>query len=424
MRVVVIQTVFSNGGDAAIALGMRNALFSAYGNQLDLTYLDAQPAIIEAFYQDVSIGTATYTAAWPHRTTGLMERVSRRLYWFSVPRALKKAARMYRETGAYPTGKFDRVLAQLKDADLVIATGGTYLIPSYWLGPRLLEFEVPRLMGKPIALFTQSLGPFTNPRTRKRLSSVFSDAILTLVRDPLSKSNVLDVAPEANVEIRADAAFALAEESVLVSARSRTFSQQCPVIGISVREWSHFKSTSTREGMDAYKSAMSAFVAHLVTRHNAQIRFVSTCQGIPEYRYDDSEVAAEIVSALPEEIQANVTIIREYLRPERVMEHARQCDLVVATRMHMAILSLCAGTPVLPIAYEFKTSEVFKRLGMSEFVQEIESLTVEQLISGYESLVAALPGIRRTLLDQVEHERQDAMASGRRIKEAFEGAAL
>ena len=48
------------------------------------------------------------------------------------------------------------------------------------------------------------------------------------------------------------------------------------------------------------------------------------------------------------------------------MELAKGFDFVVATRMHMMILSLCVGTPVLPIAYEFKTKELAARLGIAD----------------------------------------------------------
>lgn len=36
--------------------------------------------------------------------------------------------------------------------------------------------------------------------------------------------------------------------------------------------------------------------------------------------------------------------------------------------MHMAILALTSGTPVFPITYEFKTQELFNRLGLGEWV--------------------------------------------------------
>jgi colanic acid/amylovoran biosynthesis protein len=49
-------------------------------------------------------------------------------------------------------------------------------------------------------------------------------------------------------------------------------------------------------------------------------------------------------------------------------------DFVISTRMHMAILSLCAGVPVLPISYEFKTTELYNGLSQSQWVTDISHI--------------------------------------------------
>jgi colanic acid/amylovoran biosynthesis protein len=47
--------------------------------------------------------------------------------------------------------------------------------------------------------------------------------------------------------------------------------------------------------------------------------------------------------------------------------------------MHSAILSLCAGTPTLGLAYEFKMEELFKNLVMSELVLSIQSVNANEV---------------------------------------------
>lgn len=54
------------------------------------------------------------------------------------------------------------------------------------------------------------------------------------------------------------------------------------------------------------------------------------------------------------------------------MMRLQDFDLCIGTRMHMCILSLISGTPVLPIAYEFKTQELFGEIGLKEWVTDIE----------------------------------------------------
>jgi colanic acid/amylovoran biosynthesis protein len=60
--------------------------------------------------------------------------------------------------------------------------------------------------------------------------------------------------------------------------------------------------------------------------------------------------------------------------------------------MHAAILALCAGTPVVPISYEFKTKELFGSLGLPELVIDIEEVTASGLIEVVRAALDRLGG--------------------------------
>jgi colanic acid/amylovoran biosynthesis protein len=81
--------------------------------------------------------------------------------------------------------------------------------------------------------------------------------------------------------------------------------------------------------------------------------------------------------------------------------------------MHMAILGLCAGVPVLAIAYEFKTTELFRSLGLNEWVHDIETVRAESLIRAVDALIARLEEVGAVVLQVAERERRRALASGR-----------
>ncbi len=86
----------------------------------------------------------------------------------------------------------------------------------------------------------------------------------------------------------------------------------------------------------------------------------------------------------------------------------------------MAILALGVGIPVFPIAYEFKTRELFERLGLGCWIQDIENICAESLISLVDSFIKSLPQIRKKLFYEVEQERRCALMSGEIVKKAFE----
>ncbi len=74
-----------------------------------------------------------------------------------------------------------------------------------------------------------------------------------------------------------------------------------------------------------------------------------------------------------------------------------------------AILALNAGTPVLPIAYEFKTEELFDRLGGASWVTRIEDMDPQSIVARVESLFDELPERRAVLFEGVAEERKRAL---------------
>jgi colanic acid/amylovoran biosynthesis protein len=127
------------------------------------------------------------------------------------------------------------------------------------------------------------------------------------------------------------------------------------------------------------------------------VTFLSTCQGIPDYWTDDSAVAERIAALVPAELRARIVIDRAFRTPARLIDAFAGFDMVVATRMHAAILALAAGTPVLAIAYEFKTRQLFARLGLDDFTLDAETLTGDGLIDAWARFAAALPRLEATV---------------------------
>ena len=125
----------------------------------------------------------------------------------------------------------------------------------------------------------------------------------------------------------------------------------------------------------------------------------------------------------PQENAYSQTFVRahkEYLPAKIKSLYAKDYDLVIATRMHVAILALSVGTPVLPIAYEFKMRGLFERLAQGRWVQDIEAMSADALIDAVDQFLEALPDIRESLFTAVQKEHENAVASGRLVRQAFE----
>ncbi|MEQ8346491.1 MAG: polysaccharide pyruvyl transferase family protein [Sneathiellaceae bacterium] len=364
MNVTITNTTLLNAGDAAIAAGTLEILRRAFGPDIAVTLRDSQAEAVAGqfpdyrclpvFHVEVRNWTGRRWAKFGYAAlllaAALWRTPLRRLALMLLPWRLRLSLRSFAES------------------DLLLSAGGTYLVPHYRCEPKLLELLVARLAGRPYVLFTQSLGPFAESGRLMRIALKGASAIF--VRDARSFRHLrtLGIA-ESRIHECADAAFAMRTPALLRVSR--------PLerwIGISVRDWPHFSADST-DGMARYLAALTELVEHLVQTHDAHIVFISTCQGASDYWTDDSRIADSLVGRISDRVAARVSVDRAFRRPEDLRRELGRFDLFVATRMHAAILALQAGVPVLPIAYEFKTVELFDRIGMGALVQPIETIS-------------------------------------------------
>lgn len=438
MKILITNTVALNGGDAAILLSILNLLKKEFGRDTEFLIYDSQPEIARRYYSELKFRKLIYlqeTDLPPMKFLGrsLLGRALRRLTGNILRPLLKtNSYRFYYAAWCWHNKLFllshlllnKEELQDLKNyssADLIISTGGTYLVESYSpLTARIFDYKLSLLLQRPLVFFTQSLGPFTTPQHQKIFKEIFNRSLLILLRDEASFKNLQSIqADTSNAYVSSDVVFSFPNE-ISPSSSQQIRSENVPLrVAISVRYWRHFKAVSAETGMQAFQKAVCAVTQYLVEKCNAHVTYISTCQGVFEYWTDDSNVAEEIVNSLPSDIQKQVCVDKKFHTPQELVEILKTYDLVVATRMHMAILSLVAGTPVFPIAYEFKTKELFDRLGMLQWVQDIEDIDAEALISSISEFIDALPTIRELLVEKVEHERSRAFESGKLVKAEF-----
>jgi colanic acid/amylovoran biosynthesis protein len=406
MKIVITNSQLFNGGDAAIILGVIKSLKREFGDSLQITIVDPNAEGAKKYYPTWQI------VQMPYFTFGRLAKIAatplkiftiwlNRMRYQYIPFLLTSIERT----------AFD----EYRSADFVISTGGTYLVEQYNLKPRLFELFLPQFAKKPLIFYTQSLGPFRKPEYRHALRTLFVSSALIMVRDERSRFNLLEIGvPEWKIRVLADAAFGLADSNILAAAACNQ--SVIRRVAISVRHWDHFQSRTAEEGMRLYKEALSRAVEWLVRTHRVEVTFVSTCQGIPEYWAKDSKVADDIGSQLPADVVPFVTVDHAFHRTSELMETLRDFDLVIATRMHMAILALASGVPVLPISYEFKTDELFKALGMEPWLLSIETISESSIVELLSKFVTEFPKFRAHLFNAVQAQRRSALQAGHMIR--------
>ena len=420
MKVAITNTTLLNGGDAAINEATMLSLRSALGAGTEFVCYDARPEISARYFPRLDLRATVF------------DRVAETVGPTFLRRATLVAVLVLAWAARYCGGavfKFlpsglRRDLHGYLTADVIVSAGGTYITEHYRLAPRIVEFLVVLALGRPLVLFTQSIGMPVRRRDRVLLRFVFRRAVLIMVRDTKSAENLAALGVRSRKIVQCpDAAFALACDAGKAVGRARATPGNPPRVAISVRDWPFFRGPLAVEKMTAYLNAVAGFVRRVIEEDNGEVTLISTCQGIPEYWTDDSRTARSVLSQLPPHIMARVTIDSAFRTPAGLIERFGDFDCIVATRMHAAILALCTRVPVVPIAYEFKTRELFDALTNGRKVLDIETVTADELYAQWQAAGAAeASGNAASLWRRVEDCRRKALESGRFVARAIAAA--
>jgi colanic acid/amylovoran biosynthesis protein len=420
MNIVISNIVTLNMGDAAILRGEMRILKHTCGQNTRFVIFDSQPDASKKYYPDLTFRKMLYLRL-PH-AFARVPVIGNLVSYLGMFRLCTGALALRFNAHAIAEWILPKAvyndLCEYHSADLVVSTGGTILVENYDLTPRWLDFAVTLILNKPLVLFTQSLGPFRKPLNKFLAKLIFNRAEVIFLRDDKSRNHLVDIGiTSRNLYVCADAAFAFVDPCRLKEGDLREEqSVRGFNVAVSVREWRHFKTIDPTLGIMQYKSAICALCHYLVGRYHARVTFLSTCQGIPEYWTNDATFAADIIATLPADISARVELNDRFHRPEEMIDLLRDFDFVISTRLHMGILSLCAGTPVFSFAYEFKTKELFKRLNMPQFALDIEQLNDTKVTERLEQFIQSMPAMRKQLVADVAQQRKLAYRAKRILK--------
>ncbi|MCB2183195.1 MAG: polysaccharide pyruvyl transferase family protein [Desulfobulbaceae bacterium] len=423
MKILITNTVALNGGDSAILYSLMNLLHQTFGEETEITVFDNAPQTAQRYHPHINFHQLLYISA---KKSFSNHKISR-----FIPHSLVKL-RYYFCAWCWKVGlRFitRNILSKnecddidlYNSADLIVSTGGTYLVENYTLTSRIFDFNISLLMGKPLVFFTQSLGPFRRPANRKKLRRIFNKSLLIFVRDKASHRHLQELNINmGKVSVFPDVVFALSPPRQIQIKHDSPSRINKPIhVAISVRHWKHFKSATAEQGMNNYTTVIRSAVEYLVRKYSARITFISTCQGICEYQHDDSILAEKIYANLSKKIKSHVVVDKNFHSPEQLCQFLISVDLVISTRMHMAILSLLTGVPVLSISYEFKTKELFKQLGQDTYCHDIETMTEQHFQKSLDHLIENRRHIQKDIVKEIKKQKSLVMQSAELLKEEY-----
>lgn len=312
------------------------------------------------------------------------------------------------------------VLAEYDAADLIVAAGGGYLYTTSLLRGNvvllmhLYTFLFGSLLGKPVYLYAQSVGPFRGRLQARLVRAALNRARLVEARESLTRELLDGWALRTPVCEAVDAAFLLSPRSPaegLVPAFTGRLR-----IGVTVRSW--YRSPARQR---VYEETMAAFLDRLVSDLNAAVVFLPQVT-VTDLGDDDRCVARRTVVRM--RLNRWSYVVEDELAADVVKFLCGSMDFFVGTRMHSNIFALSLEVPTLAVAYQPKTRGIMDQLGLSEFVVPIDELSVERLTATFHRLRREKARIRDQLAAVLPTMQDRAAGSGRLIAESFDSSGI
>jgi len=264
----------------------------------------------------------------------------------------------------------------LKDCDLLISGGGSLLQDTTSLRSLLYYLSVVRLAGAfrvRVVFYAQGIGPLRRHIARVMTRMAASRAASITVRDSASAELLREIGVKGPpIEVTADPAFVLrpgpadAARETLRAAGIRP-GRRC--VGMAVRPWPSSRCTVER---------WAECARVLSKRLDAEIAL------IPMHRPGDTELARAIGAASG----SCARVIETDLSVSELHNLLACADLVVAMRLHAAILGARAGVPVVAVSYDPKVRQLMQELGQPEANVELGLLEPTVLGDTAERIVA------------------------------------
>lgn len=289
-----------------------------------------------------------------------------------------------------------------KDMDCYIFCGGQNLINlGSGLVAALYEIVFSKVLGKPVMIWANSLGPF-NPRyIRPFIRWVLNKVDLITTREAISKKILDDISVTAPAFVTADAAFTLPhvsrEEAMGLIERQTGNIKNELLVGISAIPWDFPNESSEArktELFENYLEVLAAAADYVIGKLNAYVIFFPQVI-IPTVK-DDRPIAAKVLGKMGNESQA--AILTDDYTPEQIKGMYGCMSLLIGTRFHSCILAQSMKVPTVAIEYDgHKAAGIMRLLELEDYVSDIYVITTDELISKIDKIWAERDGVRKKL---------------------------
>lgn len=291
---------------------------------------------------------------------------------------------------------------RLADIDLLLVAGSNQLGDDFgasWGFPyTLLKWTLlAQSTGPRVAFVSVGAGPLDYRMSVRMLRLALKRADFISYRDEQSKALIESWIPVTG-EVYPDLAHSLKAGPARVRGRS----EQRLMVGVNPfalfdRRYHNAWADETKYA--DYVRKLAGFCAHLIGCGHRVVLF--STQFKDELVLDD--IRDSTAAQLAREHRGDLAVAKSQ-EVQELMGVIGQCDIVVATRFHAAVLPLQLHKPVLGISYHPKTTSLLDAAGLHGSYVSMHSFEEQELVRKFEALVERY---RRGDLELAAHTRRN-----------------
>ena len=410
----------SNKGDAAITIGILNSLRASQA---------ADRLRVSSYVTHANAGEISH--AFRHVTQAHPQVDLVPCYFPALSRSIGKATALVRSFRCvikllFPGLISDKSLDNaVRSAMAVVSNGGLYFgfrpTSTFNMLYHLFAFSYPMLLAKrlgvPYVLFSQSFGPFPSRLCRVWMRALVNCSDGTWCRESLSADALWRLGGDnSRLKVIPDAAFGITSQNNIDLNR-------IPLAGLRSGEYVALSLRSlvpagfSVKTEQAYLRAFGELIEWIVTNNKMTVVLVAHTLG-PVEDEDDRITTRAVHDALSPGVAVQVVLCELDLSPQQLCTLYGNAALVVATRFHAVVLSLCGGTPVIAIPYfGMKTQGALRDMGLSSSILEVGEIDANVLREKVASCLEEASVSRSEISLIAKRLYREAMHSGAMLKE-------
>jgi colanic acid/amylovoran biosynthesis protein len=261
-------------------------------------------------------------------------------------------------------------LAEMLDADLVLSKAGGHLYSTHERriasSSYLITIWASGVLGRPTMLYAQSVGPFSGRVAGMLAARSLRRVTAATAREELSHRWLQrHLGSRTRIELTADEAFTL-QGPPTSAAGEHT------LLGMTAIAWRFPDAEDAVAARAAYEDALAEVAQWWIDERQGDVELVRWLSG--GHREDDAEVISRLEALVD---RPGRVAISGPFEPREAIARLGRMKLVMASRLHSAILAMLGGVPSVAIEYLPKTSGI-----MSMAVGEGWTIPITQVGNG------------------------------------------